>query len=61
MLDGEIAQAALASVLDALAAWIEEATALGRPLVKLRARQRLNSHISTLSTMLMMIEVTTGK
>ena len=31
MSDGETAEAALASVQDAVAAWIEEATALGRP------------------------------
>jgi antitoxin HicB len=30
--DGETAQAALASVEDAVAAWIEEATALVRPV-----------------------------
>ena len=30
--DGETAEAALASVQDAVAAWIEEATALGRPI-----------------------------
>jgi len=32
MSDGETAEAALASVQDAVAAWIEEATALGRPI-----------------------------
>ena len=32
MSDGETAQEALASVQDAVAAWIEEATALGRPV-----------------------------
>ena len=32
MSDGETAEAALASVRDAVAAWIEEATALGRPI-----------------------------
>ena len=32
MSDGETAEAALASVVDAVAAWIEEATALGRPV-----------------------------
>jgi antitoxin HicB len=32
MSDGETAQAALASVEDAVAAWIEEANALGRPI-----------------------------
>jgi antitoxin HicB len=30
--DGETAEAALASVRDAIAEWIEEATALGRPV-----------------------------
>jgi antitoxin HicB len=30
--DGETAEAALASVVDAVAAWIGEATALGRPV-----------------------------
>jgi predicted RNase H-like HicB family nuclease len=30
--NGETAEAALASVTDAVAAWIEEATALGRPV-----------------------------
>jgi antitoxin HicB len=32
MSDGETAEAALASVKDAIAAWIDEATALGRPV-----------------------------
>jgi len=32
MSDGETAEDALASVVDAVAAWIEEATALGRPV-----------------------------
>ncbi len=32
MSDGEMPEAALASVQDAVAAWIEEATALGRPV-----------------------------
>jgi antitoxin HicB len=32
MSDGETAEAALASVQDAAAAWIEEATALGSPV-----------------------------
>ena len=32
MSDGETAEAALASVMDAIIAWIEEATALGRPV-----------------------------
>ena len=32
MSDGETAEAAFASVQDAAAAWIEEATALGRPV-----------------------------
>jgi antitoxin HicB len=32
MSDGETAEAALASVVDAVAAWIEEATAIGRPV-----------------------------
>jgi predicted RNase H-like HicB family nuclease len=32
MPDGETAEAALASVMDAVAAWIEEATELGRPI-----------------------------
>ncbi len=32
MSDGDTAEAALASVQDAVAAWIEEATALGRPV-----------------------------
>jgi predicted RNase H-like HicB family nuclease len=32
MSDGETPEAALASVQDAAAAWIEEATALGRPV-----------------------------
>jgi predicted RNase H-like HicB family nuclease len=32
MSDGDTAEAALASVHDAVAAWIEEATALGRPV-----------------------------
>jgi antitoxin HicB len=32
MSDGETAEAALASVKDAVAAWIEEAVALGRPV-----------------------------
>jgi antitoxin HicB len=32
MSDGETAQAALTSVDDAVTAWIEEATALGRPI-----------------------------
>jgi antitoxin HicB len=32
MSDGDTAEAALASVHDAVAAWIEEATALGRPI-----------------------------
>ncbi len=32
MSDGETAESALASVMDAVAAWIEEATALGRPV-----------------------------
>ena len=32
MSDGETAEAALASVQDAATAWIEEATALGRPV-----------------------------
>ena len=32
MSDGETAAAALASVQDAATAWIEEATALGRPV-----------------------------
>ena len=32
MSDGETAEAALASVVDAIAAWIDEATALGRPV-----------------------------
>ena len=32
MSDGETAEAALASVMDAVTAWIEEATALGRPV-----------------------------
>jgi antitoxin HicB len=32
MSDGETAEAALASVVDAVAAWIEEATTLGRPV-----------------------------
>jgi antitoxin HicB len=32
MSDGETAEAALASVRDAVAAWIEEAKALGRPI-----------------------------
>jgi antitoxin HicB len=30
--DGETAEAALASVMDAITAWIEEAAALGRPV-----------------------------
>jgi antitoxin HicB len=32
MSDGETAEAALASVKDAVAAWIDEATAIGRPV-----------------------------
>ncbi len=32
MSDGETAEAALAAVQDAVTAWIEEATALGRPV-----------------------------
>jgi antitoxin HicB len=32
MSDGETAEAALASVQEAAAAWIEEATAMGRPV-----------------------------
>ena len=32
MSDGETAQAALASVMDAIDAWIDEAKALGRPI-----------------------------
>jgi antitoxin HicB len=32
MSDGETAQAALASVMDAVDAWIDEARALGRPI-----------------------------
>jgi antitoxin HicB len=32
MSDGDTAEAALSSVHDAVAAWIEEATALGRPI-----------------------------
>jgi antitoxin HicB len=32
MSDGETAETALASVMDAVAAWIEEANALGRPI-----------------------------
>jgi antitoxin HicB len=32
MSDGETAEAALASAVDAIAAWIDEAAALGRPL-----------------------------
>ena len=32
MSDGDTAEAALASVHDAVAAWIDEATALGRPV-----------------------------
>jgi predicted RNase H-like HicB family nuclease len=32
MSDGETAEAALASVVDAIAAWIDEATSLGRPV-----------------------------
>ena len=32
MSDGETAEAALASIQDAVTAWIEEATALGRPI-----------------------------
>jgi len=32
MSDGDTPEAALASVRDAIAAWIEEATALGRPI-----------------------------
>jgi antitoxin HicB len=32
MSDGDTAEAALASVQDAVAAWIEEAKALGRPI-----------------------------
>jgi antitoxin HicB len=32
MADGDTAEAALAAVHDAVAAWIEEATALGRPI-----------------------------
>jgi predicted RNase H-like HicB family nuclease len=32
MSDGDAAEAALSSVHDAVAAWIEEATALGRPI-----------------------------
>jgi antitoxin HicB len=32
MSDGETAEAALASVKDAVAAWIEEARAIGRPV-----------------------------
>jgi len=32
MSDGETAEAALASVMDAIAAWIEKATVLGRPV-----------------------------
>jgi len=32
MSDGETAEAALASIVDAVAAWIEEATALDRPV-----------------------------
>ena len=34
MSDGETAEEALASVRDAIAAWIEEARALGRPVPK---------------------------
>jgi antitoxin HicB len=32
MSDGETAEAALSSVMDAVTAWIEEATTLGRPV-----------------------------
>ena len=32
MSDGDTAEAALAAVHDAVAAWVEEATALGRPI-----------------------------
>ena len=32
MSDGDTAEAALAAVRDAVAAWVEEATALGRPI-----------------------------
>jgi antitoxin HicB len=32
MSDGDTAEAALAAVRDAVAAWLEEATALGRPI-----------------------------
>jgi antitoxin HicB len=32
MSDGETAEAALASVMDAITAWIEEAATLGRPV-----------------------------
>ena len=32
MSDGETAEAALASIVDAVESWIEEATALGRPV-----------------------------
>jgi antitoxin HicB len=34
MSDGETAEEALANVRDAIAAWIEEARALGRPVPK---------------------------